>query len=275
MMTTLLKHEWFGTRALLGIIMAAAPLLAGLGTLLTATGWPLISPLGTLLALLSITGLIPVLQLALAVTYWRSSYSRIGYFTQALPLRGSSIYWAKLIWTVIVTLVGLIITIGLALLFWPVAASQIGAERNPFTIIGQLWSTLQELSSPWTLGLIIGLLLVMLLIWPVHYFFAASIGSEAPLNRLGLGGPILVYLGLYMVMQIAAFVGLFALPWGVGVTDGSLGIVSFNFIDQLEPTIGVSTTEVMPIGFLPAIILVTLICLWRTNRSWNHKVSLV
>ena len=274
MITTLLKHEWLRTFGLLGTIIGAAPLVVGAGILLTATGWPVISTVGMMLAVLAIGGLVPVVQLTLTVHYWRSSYSRTGYFTHSLPIRGSKIYTAKLTWAVIVTLITTLVAFGLGLLFWPVAADQFDAERNPFSVLGQLWNTITEVSSPMSLTIGAVMALVLLVIWPVHYFFAASIGSETPLNRYGLGGPVLVYVGLYLVMQVVAFAGLFAIPWGIGIANGNLGVVPFNLFKEF--TIGVSTTnDIMPLGFLPAIALITLVCLVRTLYSWNRKVSLV
>lgn len=276
MKTRALKHEWLRTRALLGTIIAAAPLLGGLGTLLTATGWPIISLFGITLAMIAIGGLIPALHLALAFAYWQSSYGKTGYFTQSLPIRGATIYSVKLLWASIVTILGLVVSLGLGLLFWPVLADQVGAERNPFTVLRSLFNLLSEFGSPLTLVLAGLLLLAFVLIWPIHYFFAASIGSETPLNRLGFGGPVLVFVGLYLATQVGSFVGLFAIPWGLTMTDGSFELVPFHLINEMDIGVGVSnTTETMPIGMLPVIIVITLVCWWRTRVSWNRKISLI
>src|SRR5699024_6667132 len=92
MTATLLKHEWLRTRSMLGAIAGIAVVLAALGSLLAATRWPLISTIGAYAVTVTIAGLVPAVQLALAADYWRSSYGRTGYFTQTLPVSGPTIF---------------------------------------------------------------------------------------------------------------------------------------------------------------------------------------
>jgi len=274
MITTLMKHEWLRTRGLLGTIGAIALLLVTAGTALTATGWPGISTIGMLMVVVPLFALIPATQLALTVHYWQSSYSRTGYFTQSLPVRGSTIYAAKLLWALLVSLAGLLAILGLLAAVWPVLAGQLGAERNPFAVVQQLWSSYAEVAS--TPLLIVGILLFvgMVLIWPIQYFFAASVGSETPLNRLGLGGPVVVFLGLYLATQVLTFLGMAALPWGIGMADGQLGVVRWAVFEEMAAG-SAANEDIMPIGFVPVILLVTLVCLVRTVLSWRSRVSLV
>src|SRR5699024_9798929 len=172
------KHEWLRTCSMLGTIVALAGMVVGVATLLTATGWPVISPFGLLIGIGVLLALVPVLQLALTADFWRSSYSRTGYFTHSLPIRGGRIYAAKLTWALVVTLVALLISAALLGLFWPVAAYQLGVEMNPFIVLREMWGQLTtQVSSALLIGGALGFL-VMYLLWPIQYYFAASIGSE-------------------------------------------------------------------------------------------------
>lgn len=274
MITTLMKHEWLRTRGLLGTVGAIVLLLVAAGTALTATGWPGISLIGMLMVVVPLCGLIPALQIILTIHYWQSSYSRTGYFTQSLPVRGPTIYAAKLLWALLISLAGLLASVGLLLAAWPVLAGQLGADRNPFTVIQQMWSAGAAVTSTPLLLAGIVVFVGMLLVWPIQYFFAASVGSETPLNRLGLGGPVVVFLGLYLASQILIFLGIAALPWGIAMVDGSLGVVHWSVFGEIAAGT-TSTDDIMPIGFLPVILLVTLACLVRSVHSWRSKVSLV
>lgn len=269
----LLKHEWLRTRTLVGTVAGMAVLLTLLGTGLTATAWPVLSPLGMLLGGIAITVLVPGLQLALTADYYRSSYSRTGYFTHSLPIRGGRIYAAKAIWAVLVTLAGLGLTLVLFGVFWVGVGPAVGMDRNPFTAAGMLWDRLSAVSTSGMLAGGVLLLLAMYLIWPIHYFFAVSRGSERPLNRWGLGGPVLVFVVLYTVTQLAGIIGMIVIPFGIGLQNGALGVVSYRIIAEMQLG-SASTEDVMPLGFIPAILLVTVFCAWRTVRSWNHKISL-
>src|SRR5699024_5623773 len=88
MITALLTHEWRRTRSMVGAATGIALLVVAAAALLVAPGWPGLSLLGVLLGAAALGGYVPVLQVLLAVDYWRSSYGRIGYFTQTLPIRG-------------------------------------------------------------------------------------------------------------------------------------------------------------------------------------------
>lgn len=273
MMATLLKHEWLRTQRMIAFVLGVAGLVIALATVLTVTGWPLLATLGTLIGVMTLGLLIPGLQLALAVHYWRSSYSRTGYFTQSLPIRGSKIFSAKLVWALLVSIIGAAVTAVLALIYWPAFAGRTGNEQNPFTVLGHVWSELTAAASP--AMIIAGTLTFALLIlaWPTFYFFAASIGSETPLNRLGASGPVIVFIATYLVMQLAMFAALLTIPWGIDMGGNQLSLVSFNLLEEMRA--GSSTNDVMPIGFIPALLLLSVVFTWRTGRSWNKKVSLV
>ena len=274
MIQTLMKHEWLRTRGVLATIGGIALLLVAAGTALTATGWPGISLVGMLMVVVALVALVPALQIALTIHFWQSSFSRTGYFTQSLPVRGSTIFAAKLLWALLISLAGLLVTVGLLLAAWPVLAGRLGADRNPFTLIGQMWSSGASVASTPLLVAGIVMFVAMILVWPIQYFFAASVGSETPLNRLGLGGPVVVFLGLYLASQVLIFVGIAALPWGIGLADGQLGVVRWSVLSEM--TVGAdSRNDIMPIGFLPVILLVSLGCLLRTVHSWRSRVSLV
>lgn len=264
-MMTLLKHEWLRTRGLVGTVVGLAALTVGVATLLAASGWPLLSTFGFMAGTVAVVILAPALQLTLAADYWRSSYSRTGYFTHSLPIRGGKIYAAKLSWAFVVTLAALVVSAFLLGLFWLGAASLIGAEPNPFVVLRDIWGQLQAQMPTELLIAAAILFLVMYLVWPIQYYFSASVGSEGRLNRLGLGGPVLVFFGLYLVTQVAVLVGIFAIPFGLGMDGGQVAVMSFDFFGE---------GGVMPLGIFPAILLIAAVCLWRTTRSWNKKVSL-
>lgn len=274
MITTLLKHEWLRTRSLLGSIGAVAVLLVAAGTALTATGWPGISLVGMLMVMAPLAALVPATQISLAVHYWQSSYSRTGYFTQSLPLSGVTIYAAKLAWALLVSLLAVLATAGLLMAAWPVLAGQLGGERNPFSLIRQMWEAGTAVTS--TPVLIAGILLFvgLILIWPIQYFFAASVGSETPLNRLGLGGPVVVFLGLYLASQVLVFLGMAALPWGLTMVDGQLGIEHWSVFAEIAAG-DASRDDIMPVGFVPMLLLIGVVCLLRTVHSWRRRISLV
>lgn len=274
-MIMLLKHEFLRTRNMLALVAGMAVLVALAGTLLSATGWPGLTQVGLAAAVAAVIGLVPASQLALAVTYWRSSYGRTGYLTQTLPVKGSTIYWAKMLWAWLVSVVGAAISVALALAAVPLVARGAGADPGSvLTTLREGWATLYEIAGAAGVAAAIAALVLLILIWPTQYFFAASIGSQAPLNRMGVAGPVVVWLGLYVITQVLTFASFAAVPLAVGMDGGRLGIVRFNLFEEM--TVGVNASaDVMPVGFFPALLLATVVCLIWSVRSWNRRVSLV
>lgn len=274
MTAILLKHEALRTRGFLLVILGAAAVLGLVGSLMALTGWPVISVLGTVLGFLGAFGLVPAMQLASAVDYWRTGYGRIGYFTQTLPVRGSRIYAAKLIWAALVLLAGLVLTVALWFVVM-VASAQSLFGMSPQVLLGQVGEVLAAAfeASPWLVA--VGAPVILIVMYGcnlVLLFAAASIGSERWLQRLGWGGPVLVWFALYAIMQVVMFVLILAIPFGLGVdAAGDFGLVP---ADVLTAMLENSEAQVMPVGFLPAMALMIPLLIWRTAHSWNHRVSL-
>lgn len=274
-MIKLLKHEFIQTRDLLALVAGVALLVAVTGTLLAATGWPVLAEIGLAAGLVAIIGLVPAAQIMLTVAYWRSSYGRTASLTQTLPVKGSTLYWAKMLWTWLVSLAGAVLSVGILLAGSPLVARGAGAQPDAvLTAFREGWATLNAVAPPWAVVMAAAVMVTMILIWPTQYFFAASIGNQAPLNRMGVGGPVLVWLGLYLVVQVLTFASFALVPLAVGITDDGLGIVRFDLFAEMAAGSG-GAADVMPIGFLPALFLVTLVCIGWTVRSWNRRVSLV
>lgn len=274
MITALLTHEWKRTRTMLGLATGIAVAAVVVGSLLAATGWVGVSQTGIILAGLATFGLVPALQLLLAVDYWRSSHGRGGAFTQTLPIRGRRIFGSKLLHMWLVTLAALVLTVVvLAPLLWWGTATANGSDTGIIRVVQDAWASISPFVTPLMLTLLILLFVGFLLLPPLQYAFSASIGSEKRLGRLGVAGPVIVYICLYAAMQVLSFVGLAAVPLGIGLVDGSLGLVPWNVFAEMAAGEN-AADDIMPIGFLPVFLVVALVCLWRTARSWDRKIAL-
>lgn len=272
MIATLLKHEAIRTRGLLLVIAGLAAGLSVIGALMALTGWPLLAQLGLVLGFVGACGLVPALQLGQAVDYYRSGYGRVGYFTQTLPIRGSRIYWAKLLWAVVVLILGLVATLALVLLVLLAGADLLGISRASLLptmgeAIADAFAVAPALAvaAPVVVVLLYGLNTAML-------FCAVSVGSEQWMHRLGWGGPVVVWVALYAVSQIAMFALILAVPFGLAAdASGGLGL---ERVDLLGAMLSGVEPEIVPIGWLPALLLSIPVLVWWTARSWDRKVSL-
>lgn len=271
---TLIKHEWLRTRGQLATLLGLIALVGVLGTLLGASGWPLLSQLGLAGGVLAALIAVPAVQLTLTADYWRSGYGRTGYFTQSIPARGSRIFWAKLAWAVLASLVAIVLTIALGLLTWWAIAQRSGGDPVSWSRLTEVWAGVTAVTPAWMIVAGTAVVLGWILVWPVFYYFSVSVGHERRLAGLGAGGPVVVFVGVYISTQVLALLGMILLPFGVGQADGEmLGIVRFNTLSELAAGSGASN-DIMPIGFVATLVALAAFCLWRTARSWNHKVAL-
>lgn len=273
MIRTLLKHEAIRTRGLLLVIGGAAAAMGAVGALLAWTGWPVVAHFGMFIGLASAFALLPALQLAQAVDYWRSGYGRVGYFTQTLPVRGSRIYWAKLLWALAVLLLGVILAAAIGFVALLGSAGLLGVDAAAVPgLIGDFFADAYAVA-PWMTALVAPLLiLAMLAMMTVMYFCAASLGSEQRLHPLGWGGPVLVWFALYLATQAVMFVLILAVPLGFGLDeDGAFGVVPADLVGAMVSGVEL---QLMPLGFIPALLVILPLLIWRTARSWDRKVSL-
>ncbi len=271
MVGTLITHEYLRTRSWLAVVFGVATLLTVMGTLMAYTPWAFIQILGFVLSFVAVAAFLFVVQLGLAYDYWRSSYSKTGYFTQSLPVKGSTVYGAKLLWGSIVTMVALIWNMVMAVPVVFGGAQALGEGTTWAELmrgLGAMWE-----AAPLWWWVVIAVLCVALAVSGLaQYYFAASMGSEARMNRLGIGGPIIVWFLLYVVMQILLVVGIVAVPLGLGEgTDGNLAVMSANFLEMMMVN---ESPDILPLGFFPVLIIVSAVLIWRTVVSWNRKVSL-
>ncbi|MCC2592674.1 hypothetical protein LKO27_04485 [Tessaracoccus sp. OS52] len=268
MVGKLIKHEAIRTRGLVLQILGVATLLAAAGALFAATQWPMIAQLGLVMGLLATIGLVPAIQLALGIDYWTSSYRRTGYFTQTLPIRGSTIYWAKLAWAVVVVIGSVVWGLLLGLVTFFGNAASLGLRPfDVFDIVGDFLTEAAALMPGWAWFVVPLLVLLVLTMTLVQYFFCASVGSEKRFNSMGIGGPIVVWVLLYVAMQLALMAFMIVIPLGFGMDGDTLGLVGLNFLDVMVTG---DDPAAMPIGFIPGFLIAAVILVWRTTVSWNR-----
>ena len=271
MITTLLKHEWMRSRGLVGAVAAAATLAVAVGTGLAFTELPVLSQLGSALAIVVLAALLPLAQIALAFDFWRSSFRRTGYFTHSLPIRGGTIFWAKLLWGSIVTVALLVLNVLLIALFWVGFGPFMDLSRNFF---GDAAKAFEFLPGSFTTAIIV-MTVLSSFGWLAQLYFAATLGSGRALGRFGIGGPVIVYVAMYMIAQAAMFAGILLVPFGLefGPAGESIdyNLVNYNVLSDM---LSATPSQTMPLGFLPVLLVVLLVSVIWSTRIWNRKVAL-
>lgn len=271
MVGTLIRHENLRTRGWLTVVLGAAVLLTTFGVAMEYTPWQFVRVIGFLLTLLAVGALFTVVQVGLGLDYWRSSFGRTGYFTQSLPIKGATIHWAKFLWGFIVSMITLVLNVVLAVICLLGASRTFQWGITPQNLLEEI-RIIAGQTVPLDYFWMIIIVLATVTISLVQYYFAAAIGSEARINKLGIGGPILVWFGLYVALQILLLLGLFFVPVGLAVSQ--FGYPEFVTTSFSATFLSEENPDIIPFGFVPVLVLTTVAMCWRTVVSWNRKVSL-
>lgn len=273
---TLFRYEWLRTRGMLAVLTGLAAMAVLACTALILADWTVFSTLASGISILVVMAFTPVMQIALAVDYWRSSYGGTGYLTQTLPVKGGRILSVKLLWTVLVTTVSLLVSIVFAAVLYAGFAAGDEQIMGLWDSLREIWRATGDSEVPaWMLvgGLVLGYLAYLTA--PVTYYFSISLGKERWLQTLGAGGPVLVFIVLGMVSQVVALIGLFAIPLGIRGDEAGWSFGNYSLLDEVTRDPGmVSTSAQMPLGFVVPMAALMLLCLWRTYHSWNRRIEL-
>ncbi len=254
--------RWMGTLTALAIIVVGA--LTSLSLVAPST----IGGVCCVLAVLVGCAYGFLSHLALAVLYYRSCHTTTAYLTASYPVRGRTVFAVK-------AAVGLAVAFLTFLLAFLLAMVAMGAfmltqGMQWSALIDSLRQALEMLGRmpAWLFVVSVILVAVTMLSSVCGYYFAASVGSESWNTRLGVAGPVLVWVGYYLVLQAVTFAGLFLpvhLVWPNGEVELHLGFVDVFAAEQ---------NTVIPLGIFIAIAIVTLVALWRAGVSYDRRLEL-
>lgn len=264
MVSKLIKHEIKRTGRWLLIIGLGSVLGVGV---LTLGGLFLPAPLGPLLGVLGVVLSIAmtfVVPLLLGLDFYRSGYQKTGYLTHAIPVKGSTIFWVKFGWASVMSVTFLVLGSALALV------AGMGVQGSPSDYWEAVFAGLRIVRDfvPW--WLLLGFVLFFLalpVIGLAQHYFAAAVGSEGWINRLGFGGVVLTWFLYYVAQQIASMVGIL-LPLSFLITDKGL-----DYVANVLPYLG-TEQPLLPLGAFVAMALLAIVAVVWAKRSFDRRVEL-
>lgn len=289
MFSRVLKYEFAAWRRSYTRFLVIIGLVLAVGCIAVALRLPVVSDLAMILPVLAILAL-PISQFVLVVvSYYRSLYGPRGYLTHTLPIPAGVLYAGKLVAAMAELLFSAVLMLAAILL--TSAALDVAARNAPFTGIRTVLGTVGAIPGVgrWIMGL--GLMVLLsFIVNIISIFFAISTGSEARWQGLGIGGPVLIYVLLYVATQLLTLGLMLVVPLGLqlnmtpvvqaeargAIALPQLGIVTGNMVSAFwdalrEPNPLVST---IGLGSLLSAPLTGMICAWLTVRSIRWKTSL-
>ena len=270
MLSTILKHEFHRTKQPLALLFGVASLALLVSVALTLTGLPAITTIAGFGATLVVGAFLWITILWLALDFYASNFGNQRYLTHSLPIPSSKLLWAKLLYAWGVALVALV---------WFAAGFFVSTTLMGVTSgvsLAQAWSrqidVVRQILSEQPAWVPLGLSCVavaFLLTYVIIAFASISVGSEKRFNRWRIGGAVLVFVIIYLALQLLLLLGIVAIPLGVVPDTGPVEIAPFKLSELF-----VADTEIVPLGFIPVMILTGAVLLWRTHRSWSARIDL-
>ncbi|MDY3118927.1 MAG: hypothetical protein SOW18_05265 [Peptoniphilus sp.] len=148
----------------------------------------------------------------LAIRDYKRMYGAYGSFFAALPLTGKEVIGGRALWFLFVQLLAFFATV----IFFGLIFLGTGVEVN-------FQELLSEVMTPIGRECLLGALLLMLtglFFTTAMWVFVTSVGSEKPLRRFGIGGPILLYVGAQVALNVVFKVVGDAMGSQVAFVDG-------------------------------------------------------
>lgn len=260
MTATILRHEFTRTIRPVLVILGVAVLMMLLADLLGI----FVGILGVILAAFVVLVMLPAIQLFLAIDFYRSSYGNQAILTHSLPVTGRQLFWTKTLYAILLSAATGIVA--LALLF-----GQISFGLNMMNVgVGEIYAAAQHMFAevPGLWPVIIWSLLSALLMPIAAMFSSVVIGSGGWARRLSFGGPVIVFVGYYLVTQLLGALSFFIPPvYELVTADVRMVSMWHNVTNNVaEP--------VMPLAALGIQVVILVILVAWASRDMHSKVEL-
>lgn len=273
MIGTLLTHEYLSTRRSLFTAIGITLLVAAVSLASAALRVPLLGGIGFGVGVVLVLLLTPIALALLAEHYWRTMYGRQGYFTMTLPVRGRTLFTAKILYGLIVSFLALTLTlVGLVGVMITTSLSQ---GQPPLAALQSALDSAQT-SLIWFVA---GVLILQLVFSVIAGAAIMSIGAESRFNHLGFGAPVIGGVIVHFAMQILGLAAMLFIPFGLRVAGpdaGSFvaqGMLS-EFVASLNGTSQGSEPGTVGLGIVFVTLAAAVLLAWWGGRSVERRTSL-
>jgi hypothetical protein len=226
----LVKHEFKATGRIILFLYLAAAVLSGVSLLLqkVANAIPLVSVAISLFSIILMIACPLVTYVIVILRFYRSCYGDEGYLTQTLPVSGKQIYFSKLLvafcWCLLsILLVFLLLFSLMSLLTGVAGGSDISLMHVFVEVFGKL--PLATSTKIWFIAMMIVYILFSCANWLVQIYFCICAGNLRVFRSLGSAAPVLIYIMVYIAMQILMLAAMFLFPYGITLYGGHFHII--------------------------------------------------
>lgn len=272
MFAKLVKHEFRATRRIIPFIYLATVAMMLINLLVREIAADWLS--GILMVMLFALGLTAMLMTYVIIffRYYKNLYNSEGYLMNTLPVQPRQLLTSKILVSFVWLLLSYLLMAFVVVTVVLIVAGESQSNLSLFQIIDQIiaGSGLQRSSFFLVAGLLLSYLVLATLYLLAQVFFAISLGNVSRFQSMGIGAPILFYLGIYLVCQLLGLALMLLIPVGLTVDQGVLRVVGESMLSTIQnperPVIG--------LGMLLLVVGATLGLFAGCARLLKNHVSL-
>ncbi|MFF8819083.1 hypothetical protein ACF07D_13910 [Leucobacter sp. NPDC015123] len=274
MIAKLLSQEFITTRKTLLTTVGILLIVILMGYAIAILRVPVLDGLGLGAGIAGTIALTPVVLAVLVASYWRTMYGAQGYFTMTLPVRGRTIFAAKVLYGILVSFVAAALTA--ALLALAAVALAVSKGVAPADFIRELLTTVD----PGLAWFVVVALLMQLVFAVIAGAALMSIGAEGRFNHLGFAAPVIFTVVLYFVMQLLGLAAMLFIPFGIRIGGPDAGTfvaqgMFQDFLAALKPGDPAGADpSVLGLGVLFVSLVLGVVLAWWGARSVDRRTSL-
>ena len=138
---------------------------------------------------------VAIVPLWLFIRDYKRMYGSYGSFFAALPLTGKEVMGGRAIWFIIMQILGILSSLMFIVPFLIANVNRDAEIRNIFADI------MKQVGPNYLIGFALAVIAGILFSAAV-WLFVTSVGSEKPFRRFGIGGPIMLYIGLQVAINV-------------------------------------------------------------------------
>ncbi|MBN1892739.1 MAG: hypothetical protein JW780_08160 [Clostridiales bacterium] len=268
----LVKHEFRATRRIIPFVFLVTVLVAVMMTVSVLLDLDAVIGLTIFLLILMVVAEVIVTYVLVIWRYYKSMCGNEAYLSFTLPIEPKMLFWSKMLVSFVWIALSYIVAAGVTMLLALVVTSGLGVSisdiadgfRYFWNLIG--FAGHEAVAIP----MIVFVFFITIIAGLTNVFFSVSLGSTSKFHKYGIGGPILVYIVLYFVLQIITAIATMLIPLAVRVTPTETGELSYRivstpmvqwFIETVKNSSVEPQTSIVGIGsyILFPVIIATLL----------------
>ena len=198
---------------------------------------------------------VSIIPLWLCIRDYKRMYGAYGSFFAALPLTGKDVMGGRFLWFLIVQFVAFL---GTAIFIGPPVYRNVELYEGGREL---MYLVTTPIGVKYLTGFIL-LVIASILFGIAAWVFVTSVGSEKPFRRFGIGGPIMLYIGLQVAINVVTKVV-------IDTMGSQRQIVSEEYFNQVASQLFFRTSLVLSGLMLIAAVVLFL----RSVHSHDKKLS--